>query len=394
MKCCLQWTQQNPTDWIELDSSAWESLAKRPVPDVGELGGVDDTPGWVFDLNIQGYQFAGADHYAVEDVGGGGVRVTVWNDDAGDILPDEFFAEVWTLMPLAADANLGGAINTVQSRVVYAAPTAFAKWTKYPIENTTVKPWSEFVAPDAAVTRHGIWATDVLAGTHEKAVTEQGWRDFGQHLDPSELDENGRVKSQRLQKRYKIPPGTLTFFLYDNVLANGIHTADHEFDADETDIAVQSGQTATIAAGATEQAHVWVTVANKPNSADWPNGVYRVQIDVQTAMNAQGYGFLTINSVAGHMARVNSGISSDLQSWEQDEIAFTGTGIKLGTNTIDPGSGGVTDRYEALLVFENSSGTMEGTLTVRCDDSDSFMDGPWVSGPTDLPLTLADDINA
>lgn len=377
MKLCIQWSRMNPQDWEEMDSSEWASTPSKPAPVGREV--LDDSPGWIQDLCVQGVQFGGADHYAVEDLndGSGGIRVTEWNDDPNDH-PFKW-GVVWNIFPLAPDPKFGGAINTRQFRVVY---TEDMDRFSAPVQHTVVRPWSEFVPPAEAITRHGIWISAENSKAHEKKQHFEEWRDWGQHLDPSELDNNGQVKIQRKQGKYSKPKGTKTFFLYDSAQANGIHTADNEFDANETDIASSTNQGSSIATSSAENTHVWVTVAGKPGDSDWPSGDYRCQIDVQAAMDvAGGYGFRTLNSVAGHFARVNSGITSDLQTFEMVESAFSGTGLKLATTgTIDPTSGATGDLAEWLLVADNTSGSMTGSLTVRCDDSDSFMDGPWVAG--------------
>ena len=75
MKLLLQWTLAAPGDWLEVDSADWPTLARRPLPQPGELGAADNAPGHIFRLNCQGVCFEG-DHYAVEDLPGGACRVT------------------------------------------------------------------------------------------------------------------------------------------------------------------------------------------------------------------------------------------------------------------------------------------------------------------------------
>lgn len=172
MKVYLQWTKAHPTDWVEFDVQdtpqlrrAWERLASKPQPVGGET--IDDTDGWVFDVNIQGITFGGADHYAVEllTTPEFGLRVTTWVDDPDDGYP--LRALVWTLLEPAPDPALGGIINTRQSRVVYAE-------NPQPGE----LPYSEFVPPDAALVRHGIWVTDELVEQHVVARRRHGWREW------------------------------------------------------------------------------------------------------------------------------------------------------------------------------------------------------------------------
>ncbi len=375
MKVLVQHTTTDPGDYVELDSSEWSQLPVKSVPT--DADPLNREPGWIFDLMIQGISFGGADHYCVEDIADGGVRVIVWNDDSDDIPESEFSAQVWTLMPLAPDDKLNGAINTRQSKIIYAAPARMAR-IQLPIENTEVRPWSEFVPPAEAESRHGVWVHSFkLLGKHQRRGLPHSWREWGEHLDPSELDESGAVKAQRPQGRYDKPQGTITYFLHDTVQASGVHVAGHELEMEETDVASSVNVVATVGQASDALTHLWSTLTGSPNDADWPNGAYRCQIDVQSAMLIDGYGFLTRAGSAGHMARVNSGLTADQQTWTQDETAFTGTGIKLATNTIDPSSGAAGDRFECVLAADNSDTMMDGTLTVRCDDTDSFADGPW-----------------
>lgn len=154
MKVLLQWTQADPADYVVVDSSAWAALSRKPLPVGGEI--LDNAPGWIFDVCVQGISFGGADHYCVEDLadGSGGVRVTRWWDDPDDGPPGLFWAEVWTLLPLAHDRRLGGAINTRQRCVIYAAADQMARFDQN-VEKTDFRPWEKFVPPVDPI--HGIW---------------------------------------------------------------------------------------------------------------------------------------------------------------------------------------------------------------------------------------------
>ena len=74
MKVLVQWSKAAPEDWHEIDSADWATLAKRPVPTGGEI--IDQTPGWIYQVNIQGVCFS-ADHYAVIDREDGGFGRTL-----------------------------------------------------------------------------------------------------------------------------------------------------------------------------------------------------------------------------------------------------------------------------------------------------------------------------
>ncbi len=378
MKILVQQTLRIPQNYRQIDSSQWKDFPTKPLPVGGET--IDEVEGWIFDLLIQGISFSGNDHYCVEDLANGGVRVTVWNDDPDDIPEEEFTARVWTLLPLAPDARLGGAINTQQSQIVFASPSKLERLREHgPVEHTTYRLWSEFHEPPAALVRHGIWLPPEALVEHQKEETPHGWREWGDHLDLSELDEQGFVRTQRSQGRYDKPRGTITYFLHDVTVSSGIHAAGFELEMEETDVAVPTNVNPTVPQASDTLAFMWSTLSGSPGVDDWPNGAYRCQIDVNQVMLVDGYGFLTRGGSAGHFARVDSGLTADQQSWTQDESAFTGTGIKLATHTIDPSSGASGDRFEALLAADNSDTMMDGNLRISHDDSDSFADGPWTA---------------
>ena len=127
MKLLVQWATKHPLGWVELDSADWSALAKKPVPVGGEE--IDDEPGWLSNVCVQGQCTGSADHVAVEHLGDS-VRVTSWLDDPEDYEPGEFFARVITFHPLKPDPALGGAINTDIESVMYAGPDLYEKLGK------------------------------------------------------------------------------------------------------------------------------------------------------------------------------------------------------------------------------------------------------------------------
>lgn len=172
MKVYIQWAKTTPEDWTAVDLSRLSqirNLPKKGLP--GPTSVLDNNPGWLCGLNCQGIDFSGYDHTAIELVGDG-LRITGWQDDTADF-GDTRWATEWTLMPPAPDPALGGVMNTVQSRRVWATPDA-AVW----FPNQTVLPWSEFVVPPTNLTVHGIWMPDELFAAHKAIRTPHGWRDW------------------------------------------------------------------------------------------------------------------------------------------------------------------------------------------------------------------------
>lgn len=181
MKVLIQWTKANPEDWIEVDvrnsgpfRRAWENLPAKPLPVGGEA--IDNAPGWLFTINVQGVDFSGFDHLTGRPTDTG-VEVTAWNDDPDDYPPGERFAQVWDFRPLRADPRYGGALNTEQYLTVYdeRVPSPFTGQVTSggPV---VVRPWSEFVIPTTR-TIHGIWVSDELAASHRNVRSSRGWRE-------------------------------------------------------------------------------------------------------------------------------------------------------------------------------------------------------------------------
>jgi len=181
MRVLVQWTKASPEDWVELDvrnsgpfRRAWENLPAKQVPVGGET--IDNTPGWIYNVNIQGVEFAGFDHYTGRPLDNG-VEVTAWNDDPVDYPPGQRFAHVWTFLPLRPDPRYGGQLNTEQYLTVFdervPSPHSGQMTSGGPV---IVRPWSEFVVPSTKAI-HGIWVPDTLAAAHRSVRSLRGWRD-------------------------------------------------------------------------------------------------------------------------------------------------------------------------------------------------------------------------
>lgn len=172
MKLLFQWTLRNPTDWREIDSSAFAALPRRAEPNPGQTGDNNTQLGWLHALNVQGILFAGCDHYHVSEAGEA-VVVTVWNDDPVDFPPGTRHARVWTFLPPAPDPLFGGQVNTRQSQVVHTEnQLAFLPAA----QNTTVLPWAVFAPPANPI--HGIWVSDAKEDEHRAVRSARGWREW------------------------------------------------------------------------------------------------------------------------------------------------------------------------------------------------------------------------
>lgn len=383
-RVCVQWTLQDPPDWIDVEARDWSALPTKPLPRTTSRQ-IDDQPGWVHRLCVQGIEFAG-DHYAVEEVDGETTRVTIWNDDPADYPVGERFAQVWTIKTLAPDPELGGAINTRQSQIVYLdlGDALHTVWTvDGPIKGVEFRDWSDFIEPIAAITKHGIWVNTQQNLDHESKYTTRSWREWTDRVPEDQIDSSGRVRQMRPQGKYKIPDGTITYFQRDTDLATGIHAAVDVASENELNSTAGTGQTeASGNLGGAESGilFVFTTQSGAPNVGDWPSGDYRCQLDVSAVGANITFGARAAGSATGHFARVNSGLTSDLQTWAQTESLFSGTGLHLATTgTIDPSAGAAGDRWEIAIAGTRPASHSNQALTLTFD-SDAFADGPWSAG--------------
>jgi len=137
----------------------------------------------------------------------------------------------------------------------------------------------------------------------------------------------------------------------------------------------------TVSAQANALFFAFYSPSGEPNDADWPagNNVYIGQLDVVACGADLTYG-TNIVTQPGHIGRVNSALSSDLET-VGDAQSSTGTGLKAfdghGSGTWNPSAGSASDRYEAAISIESS--TMHGneTWSVNVDTNNTYVQGPW-----------------
>lgn len=370
MKLLVQWATQHPKGWVELDSAEWCALAKKPEPVGGEV--IDDEPGWLNDVCVQGMCTGSVDHVAVEHLGDS-VRVTLWNDDPEDYEPSEYWARVLTFHPLKPDPELGGAINTDIESVIYAGPERCAELVALDLVDSDLRPWSEFVPPPEAITRHGIWLPDKLAAKHLSIRRIVSWREWG---------EDGDVPCQRDLGRWKRAKGTVTYYW------RGVDNGGSGDDA-YSDLKPAIGQnfkltlnsdtlnnvTRDLLQGTSEEiSFAFSTVKNVPGDEDWPIGDYRTQIDI----NGLEGGNVTCKTRILQVS--DTGVIRDTFG---TSVLYTSTGLKLFTiSGYNPDIGAVNDRYQIRVLGWNNHDHQTRTMTLGVRTTDSFADGPWVGAVT------------
>lgn len=372
MKILLQSTLLTPADWVEHDHTDWASLPKKRLPP----GTIDDVHGWCHAVNVQGRCFQ-ADHYHVREIPDG-LRLTAWNDDPVDYPLGERYARVVDFLFCVPDASLGGAINTRQSQVVFAESGARARMSA--AIGTTFRDWTNFIPPTTDV-MHGIQVPDLLHIDHLSIRSSRGWREWTEGLAAEEFDPlSGHIKQQRFQGRFLKPDGTRTFFLRVGTRTNDIHAA-----SDELQMQLAAGSPNSVsestASGSDELSFLFTADDNQPNSAAWPTGVYRCQYDVNSIGADMEFGLLTLGGSAGHFARINAAVTSDLETKTQTQAAITSTGLQLvDTGSVSWTAGAADNRFEINTVQRNTA-TMGGPQTITLDTgTDGFADGPWPAG--------------
>lgn len=375
MRILVQWARSQGTDWEEYDSADWASLPSRPVPSGGET--LDGERGWVCAVNVQGVIFK-ADHIALEDLPGGVLRVLQWDDDPDDWDPGNFTVREVLFRPIVQDPAFGYAYNTQQTQQVFAASSAQSQLATRKRSNFTLRDWEDFVPPNPALIRHGIWMPDELFNEHISSQSVRGWRHWSDGLPEIEKCEDGCIRQQRKLDRYLKPLGTRTY--YHNSTDDGVLSVAKNNNrlslapaGAVTENETSLGETGTLQWAA-------VTPVNEPASAAWPAGNYRYQLDVVAADVDVDYGLLTLGAANGNFRRYNSTLTLILESKQQAEGAFSLTGLRLATTgSVTWSAGTADDRFAIAVAAIKTGGHGTATMQMQLGETDDFADGPWLA---------------
>jgi hypothetical protein len=371
MRVCYQPTQAAPEDWKEIQASEWAGLS----------------PFICHALCVQGCVFDGADHYSVETVSPGVIRVFVWYDDPEDWPVGQRWARVWEFRHLKAstDPLFGGAIRPEHKQTIYCergiGKVLRAAYKDVP--GVTFQGWSRF-NPRRKNPMHGQWVSDELHEEHRAKQSVQGWRSWTEGVDSSDLDEDGLIKDQRKLGRYDVPRGTRTYYARDTTRAQTFATTTYSY-AYETATATAGNVTEGINQGG-ENAFSWCCPANEPDTTTWPTtGTYRFQLDVTTAGVDLTFGLLTQGAAgdAGGFHRVTADLTTSQVKVQQDQSAFSGSGLHLASITDDNFNGATplqSDIFATVLSGVRTAGHGDQALTLQVNETDDYADGPW-DGP-------------
>jgi hypothetical protein len=174
----VQWATNPPSDYVQMDSADWPNTLAKPLPDGSEV--IDNQPGYICAVNVQGVEFIGYDHIAVVPVPASpDIIVAAWKDDLDDLPEDEHFSRLMRFSPLTPDPRIGGALNTNQSQQILCNTTVKQRFIDLgAIENTVLGDLADFETPKSKFVRHGVWLPDELFLEHESLRTVAPWMDW------------------------------------------------------------------------------------------------------------------------------------------------------------------------------------------------------------------------
>ena len=207
MKVLVQWATSTMTDWVQYDINSMadvRAMPRKPVP--GDSPLIDDQPGWISAVNIQGVVFS-ADHLGFAIDGNGHLVVGKWNDDAAD-WPAVPFGWRYTFGPLAPDPNLPLARRPNAAAYLAAHPEGVgyingepylintqqtvARYMDASVRTTLIAagelwaegwadalPWADFPKFSPNNQLHGVWLEQSLWDQHQSVRSIRGWREWG-----------------------------------------------------------------------------------------------------------------------------------------------------------------------------------------------------------------------
>jgi hypothetical protein len=349
MRLYVQDAKADPEDWYPVESADWQHLDRKPIPRGGER--LDNRPGWLAGLSCQGVDFSGYDHVTVRDLPEvKGCEISGWLTDPEDQALGAMVAHVWTFLPPAPDPAFRGRLNTRQQVSIFVQPRARSRQA---LTAAGLAPRALATFQPSAGARHGIWIPDELWDEHLAARRHHGWREWwgGPPEDVAPYEHH-----------------SITYILRNVALSTGVHAATRENEMNTTAAAVASVNE-TIGAGDNTR-WVWTSASGSPGSADWANALYSAQLDVSAAGASHTYGMRNQGTGVGHFGRVNTGLTADLETIQQTQAVFSGTGLKLGSATWDPAAGASSDRFE--VVASLTATVMSQTTTFDYNTTDSF----------------------
>ena len=198
----IQWTTDLAMKWEKIRVEDWSRLADKGEPPVdrepifdsdnrvvgftGTEVTIDETPGWICQVGLQGFTFSG-DHISVESFASY-VQITKWNNDPNEavILREPSNATVHRFYPEIIERTFRlDDRRTMQLKgfkheidIYVASGNMISVDAPYCTGGqANVFDYATFIEPSGNITRHGIWVTDDLLETHHihKSSRWENW---------------------------------------------------------------------------------------------------------------------------------------------------------------------------------------------------------------------------
>ena len=178
------------------------------------------------------------------------------------------------------------------------------------------------------------------------------------------------------------------FFFTQTQLSIIQHDVEYERRLSTSAGASETDQSANVSAGTAVLTHVWTNGTGEPLDANWPSGDWDYSVDVSSFDVAGDIGFKTINSVAGHMGRLQGTGHEETEEFDQTHVSV---GIKVETKSLVWDSGATTNLAEMLLCCNNRNPHGNIRLTIRYS-ADSFINPPPAAAVPPLILRPKENI--
>ena len=133
------------------------------------------------------------------------------------------------------------------------------------------------------------------------------------------------------------------------------------------------------------------TPANEPNqSGAWGSITIRYQIDVPFKDSSVEINATNLGTAAGHFARVDSGLTTDVETHQATTANITSAGLHLIECVATwVATGSQTDRASILVASIKVFGHGNDSWGLDVDEADDFFDGGWPAASLDAPAVAA-----
>ena len=380
MKVLIQWAMKRIRDWDEIDTSQISSIPPKENPGTGSR--LDNFPGWINSINIQGVVICAYDHYNFQlgtDLKGEWLKVTAWTLIDLSVPEASEKATEWTFRNLTQDPKCGNAWNTNQTV------------NRWGYKNAS--PWNEFVIPQSGFTFHGKQLTDEEYLERKQIQSIHGWREWTEGVPEDQIGTDGKLKSQRAQGLYDKPDGTRTYWLTNTAILQPVVATENELEATDTEPGGSTGTdvSATVRKRSDELSFSWTANGTSVIDTAWVSGSYRFIMDVSSAGADITYALDGTIRAGYEGFNQYDNTNTTVQETKNDNgSAQSGTGIKtFTTGTVSWTDDTATDnKMVVALGVANGNSKDSQTLSVSVNDTDSYIDGPWESSGNPQTATL------